>query len=141
MKTIQSLNQFLTESKDAETSIFEKRGKDLSPADAAKEFNAKVKSYGIKAKKLEATDLAPTLDNNNLKDGDVSVKVDVINIDPKTLGAMAPVFTAVELTIHAVYGESNQAIIMVLEYHWSHPSGSNGMSIRDSFWNGKWVGY
>ena len=140
MKTIQSLNQFLTESKDAETSIFEKRGKDLSPADAAKEFNAKIKSYGIKAKQLVAKDLDPSFVNFNSK-GDISAVVDVIKIDPKTLGAMAPVFTAVELTITAVYGESNQAIIMVLEYHWSHPSGSNGMSIRDSFWNGKWVGY
>jgi hypothetical protein len=140
MKTIQSLNEFLNESNEIEMPVFEKRGKDLSPSDAAKEFNAKIKSLGIKADKVDAVDFDGTTSKAS-NTGDNHLKVDTIKIDPKTLGAMAPVFTEIELVINAVYSESKQAIVMILEYHWSHPSGSNGLRIRDSFYDGKWVGY
>lgn len=135
MKTIQTLNEFLSESNDP---VFEKAGKPLDFVEAAKVFNDKIKSLGIKCRPLTPGDLESADSNKN---NDKVVEVDKIKIDTKKLGAFGPVFKTAGLIVNAVYGETNQAMIMILEYQWEHPSGSNGYRIRDSYWDGKWVGY
>lgn len=123
---------------ESEIPVFEKAGKPLDFVTAAKEFNKKLKSMGVKARPLTPGDLESA--DATVK-GDSVVVVDEIKINPKTLGALAPVFEFIDLKVTAIYGEVNQVIVLLLEYQWQHPSGSNGYSVRDSFWDGKWVGY
>jgi hypothetical protein len=116
--------------------------KELDYVSASKVFNSKIKSMGIKARPLQPGDLESAEENRN---GDKLIELGVVKIDTSKLGAMSPVFEKAQVEVKALYGKpdekSGPVIVMLLEWNWKHPSGSNGYSIRDSFFNGKWVGY
>tara|TARA_R110000765_G_scaffold310222_1_gene403597 strand:- start:62 stop:469 length:408 start_codon:yes stop_codon:yes gene_type:complete len=79
-------------------------------------------------------------------DGGRGESITKIKIDPKTLGAMAPMFKSVNLeTSLLAEVMSGQDLVMVigLKYDYQHPSGSNGYSItyRYTSSRGKWEQY
>jgi hypothetical protein len=138
LSKLKTLDAFMLESKEYDKPILEKRGSELPLADAVDEINKKLTSFGISNVSITTKQMKSIKPNKN---GDLALSLDKIKIDPKSLGVLAPVFDKIDLVITTIYNEANQAMVLVLDYKWSHPSGSNGYSIRDSFWNGKWVGY
>jgi len=117
--------------------ILEKANKELSASEAAKEINAKFKKLGINAK-VTASDLEQAEAN---KHSDKVFDLDLIRINPKDLGAFAPVFKNIKLEPTVVSNLGTNAMVLVLKYSWEHPTGSNGYTIRDTYVNGKWLGY
>lgn len=136
MKYIKTFESFKS---DKETSdiVLEKASKELSATDAAKEINDKFKKLGIKAK-VTASDLEAAEANRH---SDKVYDLDLIRINPNDLGAFAPVFKNIKLEPTVVYGQANNAMVLLLKYSWEHSTGSNGYTIRDTYANGKWLGY
>lgn len=52
-----------------------------------------------------------------------------VNIDPKTLGLMQPVFKKVTMD-KASFAQNGDYLQIHLRYSWQHPSGSNGYTVR-----------
>ena len=90
-------------------------------------INRKLYSLGIKApERIKDT-----------KD-DEWKKIGTVHIIPKSLGLMAPVFEKIELEIKGGVSVENESAHIIFEYHWKHPSGSNGYRVQYNYSNLVW---
>lgn len=112
------------------TPLVKKALNEATPLDSSAKENIAameqhLSSLGIK---IKISDLSPKGKLHELK---------VIDINPKSVGIMAPMFKKIELEISAVLFADFNGGRLVLQYNYEHPTGSNGYTVRCDFVDGK----
>lgn len=101
-------------------------------AQVAKIMSDKLNDLGFKVP-VKEKDLV----QNANGDGTMS-NIKTIKIDPKDAGLLAPIYKSIEVEISVGFSSRIGVGQVTLQYHWQHPSGSNGYRITYVLRDGEW---
>ena len=107
------------------TPVTEARGEKLSMPSVHSEFNMLIKDLNkLGGARLNAV-------RKIKQDGDKEV-IGKGSINPKSVGFFGQAFKSIEYVATAIYGEDDdyQAMVLVIQFSYNHPKGSNGYTCR-----------
>jgi len=93
------------------------------------EITKKLKEFGFSGITIKESDLKADGNFHTIKK---------MQISPRTIGMLGPVFTSIEAEIKVGLDATGNAAYLLISYHWEHPRGSNGYTIRYQLYDGKW---